>query len=240
MTELTKLNFTSPITRYESIAIYENSKGQKFLIQVCGCDKHEVEKHSENLLVFLEFSTLSSQELPQNVTSVDDETTNQPSDMEVLEFLENKAKQDVTNALEISLELPEIHKNDKIHNIKFAFANNMPEVILPDDNPQPVPVTNTSTNYILGPLNQVQAIITVRKNGATFSLWKARKKNTPEKDWIFVDKVSVEVEPNSLKIIKTLPRHSPHIAINGYKYFKLIVDGKTGTDYSVKGNWDVA
>ena len=240
MTELTKLNFTSPITRYESTAIYENSKGQKFLIRVCGCDKHEVEKRSKNLLVFLEFSTIDSQELPQNTNSVDDGTTNQPSDMEVFESVGDNAKQDVTNALEISVELPKIHKKDKDRNIKFAFADDMPEVILPDGNPRPVPQTNTSTNYILGPLNQVQALITVRKNGATFSLWKARERNTPEEDWIFVAKVGVEVEPNSSEIIKTLPEKSPHIATDGYKYFKLIVDGKPETDYSVKGNWDVA
>jgi hypothetical protein len=241
MTELTKLNFTSPITRYESTAIYENSKGQKFLIRVCGCDKHEVETRSKNLLVFLEFSTIDSQESPQNINSVDDGTTNEISDMKVFEFLGDKAKQDVTNALEISVELPEIHKNDKIHNIKFAFADDMPEVILPDGNPRPVFQTNTSTNYILGPLNQVQALITVRSRKATFSLWKAREKNTPEKDWIFVDEVFVEVKPNSSKeIVKTLPDKSPHIGIDGYKYFKLIVDGETGTDYSVKGNWDIA
>lgn len=239
MTELTKLNFTSPITRYENTAIYKNSKGQKFLIRVCGCDKHEVEKHSKNLLVFLEFYTIDSQRLPKNINSAADETTNLHSDMEVFESLGDNAKQDVTNVLEISVELSEIHKNDKLHNIKFAFADDMPEVILPDDNPRLVAQTNTSTNYIIGPLNQVQALITVKTGEANFSLWKAPERTTPNGNWKLVKQVKIEVKPpNSSGITKKLPE-SPYIA-GADKYFKLVVEGKPGTDYMVKGNWDIA
>ncbi|MBD2538187.1 hypothetical protein [Coleofasciculus sp. FACHB-SPT36] len=54
MTELISLEFCAPKPRYCSVARFENSKGQEFLVRVSGLDRQAVEQYTKNLNVYFE------------------------------------------------------------------------------------------------------------------------------------------------------------------------------------------
>ncbi|MBN3882487.1 MULTISPECIES: hypothetical protein [unclassified Nostoc] len=231
MSELKKLEFSKPITRYESTAIYDNNQGYKVFVKAYGSSKNEIEERTKNLLISLNISTDEILE-SDTVASLIPEADNRPvlnSEPGISAEAENI--EDIIQPLEIfvdSLLLDNINPGSKL---KFAFENRLPSIMwrsINDDTLQPIPITTLSREvYKTSPLTKVEAIITVQRGNATFFLYQS---TTGQGNWgDYVRKITVSSNSSENLIYR----------VNQNKYFKLMVQGEPGTNYSITGNWVV-
>ncbi|MBW4617267.1 MAG: hypothetical protein KME21_29390 [Desmonostoc vinosum HA7617-LM4] len=221
MSELKKLEFSKPITRYESTAIY-NNQGHKLLIKAYGNSKNEIEERTKNLSISLNISTDESS-IPEAENPLD-------SPLETDISSEDENLENIIQPLDISIDPLTITNLEPGRKLNFVFENILPDRIwrvLENGNLQAVPLTSSSTEvYITSPLTEVGATITVQRGSANFSLYKS---TTGQGNWQFVKKIPVSTaRPEVL-------RHRE----NQNKYFKLMVQGVPGTSYIVRGDWVV-
>lgn len=223
MTELTKLEFSSPILRYECISIHENSRGQRFLIRVSGCDKDELEKSIKNLRVFLEISSIPAEELIGN-TNTTDEKNESTQPQKVLELQENVGSQDEAEELGVSVEVALVQDLKRPYNLRFAFANSIPDF---------EPITDGGTYIVPSTLTgdspfkaiSIDATINVSLGSADFTLREAPSSNGPWKD---VKKLTVSADSTPQKLNHRTDK---------IKYFMLTIKGTPGSDYTINGNY---
>lgn len=199
MTELTNLDFSAPMGRYDSTAIYEDDKGQGCLIRVSGSDPSIVEEQIKNLRI--SFDNESHQE-------------------------------DADNDLKVSVELSNIQKLEKPHQIKFTFGNDVFLRGIEDEGLQiitrlPDQMPSLNTAYIVGPYTEVEANINLTSGMATFSLWQENNNGS----WMEVPEKKVAISGSS--------KGRLHHRTNPAKRFMLKVEGRTSTYYTIQGSWVV-
>ena len=233
MTKPSKLEFSPPITRYESTAQYKNSKGQQFLIRVIGCNKAEVEQRTKIFRFSCELAVSESEKSPQDT----DFPINTQNKSVLLTETRNISEDEVSNTivkeLNYFVDSVDIIDEEIPQRLQFEFGNDMPEQTLEEDQPQTV-FDSFKDAFIVQKINGVvRARITVTKDSATFTLWESPYKMAPNEQWVPVDSVFISVSGNSPGTGEL--RHS----VAGNKYFKITVEGKTGTQYRIKGDWDV-
>lgn len=150
MTELTNLDFSTPISRYDSIATYEDNIGQGFQIRVSGSEKSIVEERIKNLRIFLDKKN--------QLESAD-------NDLRIsVEFLN-------TQELEKTHHLNFAFGND-------FFERRVETEGLQIITKQPRQVANLQNAFIVGPYRKVEANISLTSGEATFSLWQENSNNS--------------------------------------------------------------
>jgi hypothetical protein len=228
-----ELEFSPPITRYESTAKYKNSKGQQFLIRVIGCDKAEVEQRTKNFRFSCEVSTSESEKSPQDTDFPKNKYKTTGLSTEARKISDDEISNTRIKELNYFVDSVDIIDKEILQNFQVEFGNDMPEQTLDEDQPQTV-FDNFKDAFIVQKINGVvRARITVTRDFATFTLWESPYKMAPNEQWVPVDSVFISVSGNSPGTGEL--RHS--VAAN--KYFKITVEGKTGTQYRIKGDWDV-
>ncbi len=226
--ELSKLKFSSPATRYESIAKYENPKGQQFLIRVSGSSKTEVEQRTKNLRVFLELSTVEPEEYPSNIGVIFEPATETTLSQDMSEFKENESKESTIGEREFSIKVAAVQDIEQPYKLKLSFANNFPDRTINDDRLR-------LADGLIAYTNQVKAEITVSPGKATFSLYEALTEQGP---WKPVKTIEI---PDPVSNSITRPLNYPEAVTNmtNKRYFKLMVKGDPGSDYTISGTWNV-
>jgi glucose dehydrogenase len=231
VSELKKLEFSKIITRYESTAVYDNHQGDKFFVKAYGSSTNEINARTQNLFISLDISTDKSSE-SITVSDLIPKAENQPdSSLETHILSETENIEEVIQPLDIFLDPLTMANLKAGRKLNFAFENRLPEImwrVLPDDDLRPITLASSSTEiYRIGPFTAVEAIITVQSGNANFSLYES---TTGQGNWgNYVKKIPVS-SGNSQPLSYTT---------NQNKYFKLMVQGKPGTNYTITGDWVV-
>jgi len=103
-TQLTKLDFSLPQCRYESIARFENENGQPVLIRVSGHEKAAVEQYTSELRVDFEVLADEPSQFPEEEGRTSEKETEQPPSQGELTQKEERADQQSIQDLQIVIE----------------------------------------------------------------------------------------------------------------------------------------
>ncbi|MEH1887731.1 hypothetical protein [Nostoc sp.] len=150
--------------------------------------------------------------------------------------LDNQNNQSVDD-LNIIVELADINELEKIQNLKFKFGNDSIDRGVENEGlkiitRQPKQSPTIKNAFYIGPLLTVKANIKLTAGEAAFSVWQADKKEGP---WSKIPGAEETLSRDSGNINTTLPPSS--FIANSPKYFLLKVDGRTGSVYTITGDW---
>ncbi len=138
MAELTKLEFAPPKCRYESIAPFQNNKGQQFLVRVSGVDKAAVEQYIEELRAHFEVLPDESLQPLEQESPIQEAETEQPSLALEAELQDERTAQSSTQDLEIALEMVKAEGIKRPHLLNFRFFKSIGRTalgVIPDTYP---------------------------------------------------------------------------------------------------------
>lgn len=122
--ELIHLEFSPPESRYESVGLFQNEKGQQFLIRVNGADKVAVERYTKDLRIHFEVFPDESMQPRQKENSVHQGETEQLLLAEETNLQEQPSQQTTRN-LEIAVEVSQSQGIERPHLLKFSVDHSM-------------------------------------------------------------------------------------------------------------------
>ncbi|MEA5581105.1 hypothetical protein VB620_07100 [Nodularia harveyana UHCC-0300] len=133
MSELKSLEFSPPKPCYESIAYFDNDKGQKFIIKVSSYDQASVEEYTKNLQAHLEYVsenvTVTSNLATEN-TFIEEETETDPTETQLQNSLEIVIKANQPLGMEqpksLSFRLSNLMESVDIDEKEIKFAKIFP------------------------------------------------------------------------------------------------------------------
>ncbi len=173
--------------------------------------------------VFLEISTVEIKEFLSNTGVIVDEAPEAALSRNIPELQENESKEATIGERELSIKVATVQDIKQPHKLKLPFANNFPDRNINDERLR-------LADGLIAYTNQVNAEITVSPGKASFSLYEAF---TEEGPWKPVKVVEIP-EPVSNLITKKLT-----YSVTNNRYFKLMVKGDPGSDYTIAGTWNV-
>lgn len=118
---MAKLTFSSPEARYESVAYFDDDKGQQFLIRVSGCNQATVEQYTKNLNAYLEVVLDESEKLQRDANPVPEAIAEQPSLLEDTVPKEDKFNPLSNSSLKIAVEVAKVQDIGQPQMLRFTL-----------------------------------------------------------------------------------------------------------------------
>lgn len=217
--EVSRLKFSAPNIRYESLARFTNSKNECFLIRVSSDDPQLLEEYTQSLEVELELAPSDLISSPSPELEPPEISDNLKDD----KIIESTEPQVIEKYLEVSIEGDRGTNLFLGQGMNFSFRRHLDLEAIPIDQGD----IHITTKHFYG--NSFNATVEVYQGDITVNLMTSTTSNYDS--WIAIDKTfSVATVPNGIKVIKI--KHSQ----KEKAFFALKIKAIRNASYDISGS----
>lgn len=195
MTELTQLKFSTPEPRYDSVARFENNKGQEFHVRVSGSNRTLVEQYTKNIRAYFEVMPKEFIQPNSDTSSEHNREIEQPWLPEETLNLEGTVEPLSTDCLDVVLEVAKTPNIDYPKLFSFHLERAIERIPIDGDSSQ-----ITRDNYPIPTFGRPQVTVKVTDGKVLVELFqiKGSRRKSEDREIVSANEGKTLTTPNNV------------------------------------------